>query len=200
MSTDQRRLSIKIKGYIIVWFWVLVLSAIFPFARFYIILLIDFPVSMWVIKSASILIVAGFYYLNKHLNHPKIFSIRSLPVLFAAMAMIWWHCTSLDKQYSFLRDLSKVKKGMSFQEVQDIMADYPGGIGWRFAADPCQLNFRYVGDDSRYTTSISSLAKDKINDCAVYIPDQNWPASGCADSGAVQLKEGRVIDVSFSPD
>ncbi|MFC1766556.1 hypothetical protein ACFL6U_31315 [Planctomycetota bacterium] len=157
------------------------------FEQFY-----DISAQGWMTLFTAIFVVAGMYFANKYVNKSQSSLFKSIPVLFVLLLVIYFHFAPWNSRHAFIRTLYKVKIGMSVDEVEAVMAGYPGGIGWRFVSDLNEpIKLCYAGD----RIEVSPSADGTINNHAVYSYCEK-----CVDSGIVRFKKSKVVDVSFSPD
>jgi hypothetical protein len=101
----------------------------------------------------------------------------------------------------FLRDLARVRVGMTEAEVRRIMGRYMEGTGWpaipgSSSNAPGTLNI--VGSDSQYSTDTSPSGQLVIRDSLVFRHSNDGAFN--SDWGIISLSSGRVVRVEFSPD
>jgi hypothetical protein len=102
----------------------------------------------------------------------------------------------------FLRDLGRIRVGMTEAEVRHIMGGYMQGTGWPSLPGSSPSNapgtLNIVGSDSQYSTETSPSGEMVVRDSLVF-RHSNSGAFG-ADWGIISLSSGRVVNVEFSPD
>lgn len=100
----------------------------------------------------------------------------------------------------FLKDLNKVKVGMSVLEVEAIMSKYMKGTGW--PANPnsksSEGGLTEVGSGITMKTINSPSGELIIKDSITY-RHSNKPEYN-SDWGVVKFSEGKVISTNFMPD
>jgi hypothetical protein len=111
----------------------------------------------------------------------KLLSLGLLAVIMVSARFVHW-----DSRKPFLKDLFRVKEGMTVAQVEQIMGGYMTGGGIPVGAPAPQLCGRLAEYGPQATGTI------------VYRhTNEGW---GDSDWGVVALREGRVVDVEFSPD
>ncbi|NMO16044.1 hypothetical protein HPC49_01575 [Pyxidicoccus fallax] len=98
----------------------------------------------------------------------------------------------------FLRDLYSVKPGMTQAEVEAIMGRYLHGTGW--PAHPLSPTGTVVDAASGATHASTSTPRGELALAGSIVyrhTNEGWANS---DWGIVRFENGRVSDVSFSPD
>jgi hypothetical protein len=101
----------------------------------------------------------------------------------------------------FLRDLDRIRIGMTETEVRRIMGRYMEGTGLPAlpgSASNAPGTLNIVGSDSQYSTETSPSGETVVRGSLVF-RHSNSGAFG-ADWGIVSLSSGRVVSVEFSPD
>jgi hypothetical protein len=111
----------------------------------------------------------------------KLLIVGSLVVIFVGMRFVDWN-----SRKPFLRDLYRIKKGMTPAQVDQIMADYM--IGGAVSPDNpgIRLDGRLLEQGEQATGMISYRHTN-----------EGW---GNSDFGEVTFVDGRVVNVHFSPD
>ena len=154
----------------------------------YLLLYLAFSVSLYPRFAA---IHAGFWVLvlllllvGSPARH-KLWVLGLLVVaLFAARYVDW------NSRKPFLRDLYRVKDGMTVAQVDAIMGDYMVGGGVPLDSPGSRL-------DGRADELSAAGAKPVTGTISYRHTDEGW---GDSDWGVVTFEDGRVVDVSFSPD
>jgi len=101
----------------------------------------------------------------------------------------------------FLRDLARVRVGMTEAEVRHIMGRYMEGTGWPaspFETPTNSSTLSIVGSSSQYSTTTSPDGHMVIRDSLVF--RHSLDGAFNSDWGIVSLSSGRVVRVEFSPD
>ncbi len=102
-------------------------------------------------------------------------------VLFSIRAVDW------NSRKPFLKDLYRVQEGMTLEQVEQIMSDYMGGIG--YPIHPLGLP---AGPPAAETEGVA------VPDRLVYRhTNEGW---GDSDWGEIRFEKGRVVEVRFLPD
>jgi hypothetical protein len=102
----------------------------------------------------------------------------------------------------FLRDLARVRVGMTEAEVRHIMGRYTQGTGW--PANPFDTSTNAtgtltdVGSGSQYSTTTSPSGEMATQGLLVFRHSTDGAFN--SDWGIVCLSNGRVVGVEFSPD
>jgi hypothetical protein len=86
----------------------------------------------------------------------------------------------------FLRDLYRIKEGMTAAQVEQTMGDYMTGGGVPAGSPGIRLDGRLIEQGATATGTISYRHTN-----------EGW---GNSDWGVVTFEGGRVVDVWFSPD
>lgn len=106
--------------------------------------------------------------------------LKSVVYLSLAAVLLTLHVWPWSSRKTFLRDLWRVKSGMTVAEVELIMGKYIHGTGWRadvFSEDPSEL---------------------RLGDSVVYRHSNDGRYN--SDWGIVKLKGGHVVSVEFWAD
>lgn len=101
----------------------------------------------------------------------------------------------------FLRDLDRVRPGMMEGEVREVMARYLEGTGWPAVQsttpnEPGTL--QDLGGSLRHATAASPSGQLALKDSLVFRHSTSRAFN--SDWGIVTFTNGRVAQVSFSPD
>lgn len=101
----------------------------------------------------------------------------------------------------FLRDLGRIRPGMTVARVEAIMKPYIKGTGWP-APDSVkagkQGSLTALCHDFTMKTTASPSGELVMADCLVYRHSNS--AAFNSDWGVVQIRNGRVVKVRFLPD
>ena len=111
----------------------------------------------------------------------KLLIVGSLVVIFVGMRFVDWN-----SRKPFLRDLYRIKNGMTAAQVDQIMGDYMTGGAVSLGNPGIRLDGRLLEQGERATGMI-----------AYRHTDEGW---GNSDFGEVTFVSGRVVNVHFSPD
>ena len=101
----------------------------------------------------------------------------------------------------FLRDLARVRVGMTEAEVRRIMGRYMEGTGWPASPFDTPTNtgtLSILGSSSQYATTTSPDGHMVIRDSLVF--RHSLDGAFNSDWGIVSFSSGRVVGVEFSPD
>ena len=101
----------------------------------------------------------------------------------------------------FLRDLYSIRPGMDEAQVRQIMSGYMEGTGWPARIPGASEDVQHVIDPlsgGAYATAGTATGEMGIQDSLVFRHSNDGRFN--ADWGVVTFHDGRVVDVSFSPD
>jgi hypothetical protein len=115
-----------------------------------------------------------------------------------ALAVVSLPWVEWDSRKPFLRDLYSIEPGMDRPQVESLMGKYLRGTG--FPAHPLGFggSLQDVGSGRTYSTATGANGQLELVDSVVYRhTHEGW---GNADWGIVRFQQGRVVEVSFSPD
>lgn len=156
-----------------------------------------YPVAWWLYLSVAAGFACGLVRLV-----PVRSQLRRLSVLVALIVSISaLYFVDWTTRKPFLRDLARVRVGMTEAEVRGIMGRYMEGTGWPAIPGsstnaPGTLNI--AGSDSQYSTETSSSGQMVIRDSLVFRHSNDGAFN--SDWGIISLSSGRVVSVEFSPD
>jgi hypothetical protein len=160
--------------------------------------LIAYPVVWWL--YVSIAIVFALALIRRGTPRAQLSRLGGLAGVSVFMAVLYFVDWTTRKP--FLRDLDRVRVGMTEAEVRRIMGRYMEGTGWPALPGSSPTNgpgtLNIVGSGSHYSTETSSSGQLTIRDSLVF-RHSNDGAFG-SDWGIVSLSSGRVVRVEFSPD
>jgi hypothetical protein len=156
-----------------------------------------FPVAWWLYLIVALMFTAVVVRGASpcHQFRP-LFTLAGLWALIATLYFVEW-----TSRKPFLRDLDRVRVGMTEVEVRQIMYRYLEGTGWPAFPDGNSNNasgMLMVGSGARYPTGASKSGELVIRDSLVFRHSKT--ARFNSDWGIVSLSSGRVVSVSFSPD
>lgn len=123
-------------------------------------------------------------------------AVVAIVVCVAALYFVDW-----STRKPFLRDLDRVRVGMTEAEVRGIMGRYMDGTGWpaipgSLSNAPGTLNV--LGSDAHYAAEASSSGQLAIRDALVFRHSNDGAFN--SDWGVVSMSNGRVVHVEFCPD
>lgn len=156
-----------------------------------------YPVDLWVYALPATFLTVCIWYVSDVRSRWVKLTIASLLIVCIAVL----YTTNWTTRKPFLRDLSKVKTGMTEHEARKIMQRYIEGSG--FPANPLQSvnttgTMQIVGSGTVFNTAATTTGELAISDSLIF----RHATSGDfdADWGIVTLKGGVVTGTSFSPD
>jgi hypothetical protein len=131
-------------------------------------------VAFWVLVSALLLVGSP--------RREKLLILGLLIVALFSIRLVDWN-----SRKPFLKDLYRVREGMTVEQVEQIMGHYMGGTGW----PACPLGLP-AGTSGAETEELA------LPDRLVYRhTDEGW---GNSDWGEIRFVEGRVEEIRFLPD
>jgi len=125
--------------------------------------------------------------------------IISLLVLFSILAAL--HYMPWTSRKPFLRDLDRIRAGMTEAQVRHIMNRYLEGTGWPASPRDNPTNggtLSIMGSSLQYATTPSLSGELLLRNSLVF--RHSTKGAFNADWGIVSLSKGRVVRVEFSPD
>lgn len=155
------------------------------------------PVAWWLYLAA--VIVTGVGVLSRGGTSGRTW--RYLAVAGAMSLAVALYSVNWTTRKPFLRDLAKVRPGMSEAEVKRVMSRYLEGTGWPAAPGSTPdggATVTDIGSGRSFSSSVSEAGQLVIKDSLVYRHSNDGAFN--SDWGIVSLKDGRVVGVSFSPD
>ncbi len=139
-----------------------------------------YAVAWWLYLSVAIVFAAGFIRpVSVRSQIGRLGGLAAIVAVVAALYFVDW-----TTRKPFLRDLDRIRVGMTEAEVRQIMGRYMEGSGWPAipgSSTNAQGTLNIVGSDS--------LVFRHSNDGAF---NSDW--------GIISLSSGRVVSVEFSPD
>lgn len=158
---------------------------------------IAFPIPWWLYLCVAVLFAAGL--IRPVAVRGQLARVGALAAIFAIIAVLYFVDWTTRKP--FLRDLDRIRVGMTEAEVRQIMAPYMEGAGWPAipgSSSNAPGTLHILGSDSQYSTEASSAGEMVIRDSLVFRHSNDGAFN--ADWGIVSLSNGRVVKVEFSPD
>jgi len=116
------------------------------------------------------------------------------------LALVILYLVPWNSRKPFLRDLEKVKTGMTVAEVEAIMGGYMKGTGWPAMPDSGSSTGQLteVGSGITMSTSNSPSGELVIQDSITYRHSNDGAFN--SDWGIVTFKDGKVVARTFMPD
>jgi len=156
-----------------------------------------YPVPGWLYLPTAILFAVGI--VRRAPAPAQIGRLAALAMLLAAIVVLY--SVPWSSRKPFLRDLYRIKPGMTEAEVRQIMARYQEGTGWPsnpFAGVSVPRTLHDLGSSTAYSAGVSPSGELTLSNSLVF----RHAMSGRFDSdwGIVSFSNGRVATVSFSPD
>jgi len=157
-----------------------------------------YPVAWWLYLSVAVAFAAGLIRpAPVRSQFPRVGVLVVLITVIAVLYFVEW-----TTRKPFLRDLARVRVGMTETEVRRIMGRYMEGTGW--PANPFDTSTNAtstltdVGSGSQYSTTTSPSGEMVIRDSLVFRHSTDGAFN--SDWGIISLSSGRVVSVEFSPD
>jgi hypothetical protein len=159
--------------------------------------LLCFPVAWWLYGAVGVLFAAGLLR-----RRPAREQKARLALLGAA-----WACAALlcfvpwSSRKPFLRDLGRIKAGMTENEVRNRMARYKEGTGWPAMVTTNSDGASVLRDASSglaHPAGVSPSGQLTLRDALVFRHSDDGQFN--SDWGIVSFTNGRVAQVGFSPD
>jgi hypothetical protein len=157
-----------------------------------------YPVAWWLYLSVAVAFACALIR-----PAPVRSQIRRLGVLTALLVFIAvLYFVDWTTRKPFLRDLARVRVGMTEAEVRRIMSHYMEGTGWPALPGSSPTNgpgsLNIVGSGSQYSTETSPSGQMAIRDSLVFRHSNDGAFN--SDWGIISLSSGRVVRIEFSPD
>jgi hypothetical protein len=156
-----------------------------------------YPVAWWLYLSVAVGFAAGFIHpVPERSQLARIGALLGVTVVIAALYFVEW-----TTRKPFLRDLARIRVGMTEAEVRHIMSRYMEGTGWPAPPFDTPKNvgaLSIVGSSSQYSTTTSPGNHLVIRDSLVFRHSDDGAFN--SDWGVVSMYGGRVVRVEFSPD
>jgi hypothetical protein len=166
---------------------------------FVVLAFIDFgfyPVAWWLFLLVIVLFALGL--LRRKPLKEQIVRVAVLLLLVSIATALYF--VPWPGRKVFLRDLYKIKAGMSEAEVRQIMGKHIEGTGWPAVYGGAPAGTGTLTDLSTgatHATGATSTGEMTIQGSLVFRPSNR---AGDSDWGIVAFQDGRVTNVSFSPD
>jgi hypothetical protein len=151
-----------------------------------------FPAPWWLYLMVALVFVPALIRPGSWRKQMDRWAILAAVVIgLAVLCLVDWNTRK-----PFLRDLAKVRTGMTEQQVRQIMGRYLEGTGWPAGSGSGTLST--VLSPWQYEIDSSSPGEMKIRDALVF----RHSTDGAFDSdwGIISFSHGRVIRVEFSAD
>lgn len=157
--------------------------------------LLFIPVSGWYYLCVAVLFALGLF------RWGSLVAQRDRAPWFAACLILLagLHFVPWSSRKPFLRDLHRIRPGMTEVEARRIMARYVEGTGWPSPVDGRRTDGSLQHDLGATPPTNSTPQTELALRDALVFRHSTHPAFN-SDWGIVKLKHGRVTGVSFSPD
>jgi hypothetical protein len=157
-----------------------------------------YPVAWWLYLCVAIVFAAGLIRpVSLRSQLARIGVLVTVIAVIATLYLVEW-----TTRKPFLRDLDRIRVGMTEAEVRRIMGRYMEGTGWPAnpfdASTNASNTLTDVGSGSQYSTTTSPSGEMVIRDSIVFRHSTDGAFN--SDWGIVSLSSGRVVRVEFSPD
>lgn len=157
-----------------------------------------YPVAWWLYLCVAIAFAAALIRpVSVRSQLARIGALVAVIAVIATLYLVEW-----TTRKPFLRDLDRVRVGMTETEVRGIMGRYMEGTGW--PANPFDTSTNAtstltdVGSGSQYSTTTSPSGQMAIRDSLTFRHSNDGAFN--SDWGIVSLSSGRVVRVDFLPD
>lgn len=157
-----------------------------------------YPVAWWLYLAVTIAFAAGL--IRPAAMRRQIGRLSALASLITVVATLYFVDWTTRKP--FLRDLDRIRVGMTEAEVRRIMGRYLEGTGW--PANPfdpstnATSTLTDLGSGSQYSTTASPSGEMVVRDSLVFRHSNDGAFN--SDWGIISFAGGRVVGVEFSPD
>jgi hypothetical protein len=157
-----------------------------------------YPVAWWLYCSVALAFAVALIW--PPWAGPRLPRVAALMAISAVIAVLYFGAWTSRKP--FLRDLARVRIGMTEVEVRHIMGRYLEGTGWPASPFDTATNapgtLTDIGSGSQHSTITSPSGELVIRDSLVFRHATDGAFN--SDWGIVSLSNGRVVTVEFSPD
>jgi len=166
---------------------------LFAFAE----VLLAWPVAWWLYVLLALALLLGLLRpVPAGQQRARLLVFALLIAITAGLYRVPW-----TSRKPFLRDLYSIRVGMNEAQVRQIMDGYIEGTGWPARVPGATQDVQRVIDPmggGTYATARSAAGDMGVVDSIVF--RHSTEAHFNSDWGIVKLQDGRVVDVSFSPD
>ena len=135
-------------------------------------------------------------FLPALLHRPSVLKCAVYGVFVASLVVLY--AVPWNSRKVFLRDLDRVRPGMTVEDVESIMGSYMKGTGWPAGPAASSDTLTEVGTDITLKTSVSRSGQLEIDDSIVYRHSNDDAFN--SDWGIVQFNDGKVVQTTFMPD
>jgi hypothetical protein len=159
--------------------------------------ILAFPVSGWL--YLLLVPLFGFGLVRRHAPRTQFGRLGVFGAIVAAIAVLYF--VRWTSRKPFLRDLYSVRPGMSEADARQIMARYVEGTGWPAVYDGAPSGtgtLTDLGTGATHVTGTTPTGEMTILSSLVFRHSTDGAFN--SDWGIITLKDGRVTNVSFSPD
>jgi hypothetical protein len=158
----------------------------------------DYPVAGWLYLSVAVAFgMALIRIAPVRTQRVRLAALLAVCAVVAALRFVDW-----TSRKPFLRDLARVRVGMTESQVKQIMSRYIEGTGMPRSPVEASTNVHGTLTDAatgaQYSTGLSASGEMTIENALVF--RHSHDARFNADWGIVRLSKGRVVGVEFSPD
>ena len=158
---------------------------------------VAYPMAGWLYSSvAGAFLIATWPFARGRFLLIRLALLVASVAVIAALYFVPW-----TTRKPFLRDLNRVRVGMTEAEVRGIMGKYMEGTGWPASPFETLTNdtpLHITGSSSQYSTTTSADGQMVIRDSLVFRHSNVGEFN--SDWGVVSMSNGRVVQVEFCPD
>jgi len=157
-----------------------------------------FPVAWWLYLSVGLAFVLALIRpLPIRRQRGSLVAVAIITAVITALYLVNW-----TTRKPFLRELARVRVGMTEAEVRRIMGRYLENTGWPAnpfdPSDNSAVTMVDTGSAARYFTAATISGELAIRNSLIFRHSTN--AAFNSDWGIISLADGRVVKVEFSPD
>jgi signal transduction histidine kinase len=156
-----------------------------------------YPVAWWLYLCVAVAFAAAL--VRPVAFRSQVARIGALVAVIAVIATLY--LVEWTTRKPFLRDLDRIRIGMTEAEVRQIMGRYIEGTGWPAipgSSTNAPGTLIIAGSASQYSTETSPSGQMVIRDSLTFRHSNDGAFN--SDWGIVSLSNGRVVSVEFSPD
>jgi hypothetical protein len=161
-------------------------------------LVLAYPVAWWLYLAVAVVGVAAL--LRPAPLRQQLPGLCGGVLLLGTIAVLYF--VPWTSRKPFLRDLDRVRTGMTESEVRRIMARYREGTGWpanpAAASTNAEATLTVLGTGAPHVTTNSPAGELVLRDSLVFRHSDDGRFN--SDWGIVSLSSGRVVRVEFSAD